>query len=122
VGPDRNTHLRNIAILAVLAVAVWQLPGGSEGGATVANLLGIVLWGGLLFFAFRLYMEHRVTLFGWEDRQRALAYGSVGLAAIALIATSRLWDQGGLGALLWFGLIFLAGMGLYRVVRAAREY
>ena len=28
VGPDRNTHLRNAGIVLLLAVAVWQLPGG----------------------------------------------------------------------------------------------
>jgi hypothetical protein len=122
MGPDRNTHLRNIAILLLLAVAVWQVPGGDEGGATVAALLLIVLWGGLLFFAYRMYMEHRLTLFGWDDRQRGLLYGSLGLAAITLIATGRMWDEGGLGALAWFALIFLAGSGVYRVVRAVREY
>ena len=30
MGPDRKTHLRNIAIIVLLAVAVWQVPGGDR--------------------------------------------------------------------------------------------
>ena len=43
-------------------------------------------------------MEHRETIFGLEERQRGLLYGALALAAFALVATSRLWDAGGLGA------------------------
>ena len=43
-------------------------------------------------------MEHRDTIFGLEERQRGLLYGALALAAFALVATSRLWDAGGLGA------------------------
>jgi len=122
VGPDRNKHLRNIAIILVLAVAVWQLPGGDEGSNTILNILGVVFWGGLVFLAYRLYMEHRMTLFGLGDRTRAILYGSVALVAITLTATSRMWDAGGLGALAWFALIGAAVYGLLHVFRVAREY
>jgi hypothetical protein len=121
VGPDRARHIRNVLIIVVLAVAVWQLPGGSSGSATVYNVLTVVLTAGLLFFGYRLYMEHRATIFGLGDRQRGILYGAVALAAFALIATSKLWDQGGLGALLWFGLLALAAFGLYSVWRFYQE-
>ena len=77
VGPDRNTHLRNFAILILIAVAVWQLPGGGTATATINNLLGLVFAGGLVFFGYRMYMEHRPSLFMLEDKVRALLYGSV---------------------------------------------
>jgi hypothetical protein len=122
VGPDRAKHLRNVAIIVVLALVVWLLPGGDAGSNTVYNLLTIVLTAGLLFFGYRLYMEHRATIFGLGDNQRGVLYGAIALAAIALLATSRLWDQGGLGALIWFGLLSLAAWGIYRVWRAYSEY
>ena len=122
MGPDRAKHLRNFLIIVVLALAVWLLPGGNTGSATIYNVLTIVLTAGLMFFAYRLYMEHRATIFGLGDRQRAILYGCVAMIAFALIATSKLWNQGGLGALLWFGLIGLAAYGMYTVWRAYQEY
>ena len=101
---------------------VWLLPGGDTGSATVYNLLTVILTAGLLFFAFRLYMEHRATIFGLGDRQRGILYGAVALAGFAIIATSMLWDEGGLGAMLWFAMIGLAVYGMYTVWRAYQEY
>jgi hypothetical protein len=122
MGPDRNKHIRNVLIIVGLALAVWLLPGGDTASSTVGNLLTVILMAGLLFFGFRLYMEHRATIFGLEDRQRGILYGAVALAAFAIIATSKLWDEGGLGAMLWFGLIGLAVYGMYTVWRAYQEY
>ena len=122
MGPDRGTHLRNIAIVLLLAVIVWQVPGGDTGSNTISNLLGIIFIGGLLFFGYRMYMEHRDTIFGLPERSRGILYASVALAGITLIATGRMWDSGGLGAVLWLAFITLAVWGLYSVWRAYRTY
>jgi hypothetical protein len=122
VGPDRNKHLRNIAIVLLLAVIVWRVPGGDTASVTINNLLGIVFIGGLLFFGYRLYMEHRDTIFGLEERQRGILYASFALGAITLVATRRMWDEGGLGAILWLLFIGLTIWGFYTVWRAYREY
>jgi hypothetical protein len=122
MGPDRAKNIRNVLIIIGLALVVWLLPGGRTGSNTVYNLLTVLLTAGLMFFAFRLYMEHRATIFGLEDRQRGILYGAVALAGFALIATSKLWNDGGLGALLWFAMIALAGYGMYSVWRAYQEY
>ena len=122
VGPDRNTHLRNFAILVLIAVAVWQLPGGGTATATINNILGLIFAGGLVFFGYRMYMEHRSSLFMLEDKVRALLYGSLVLVALALIGTSRLWDEGGLGVLVWLALIGAGVYGCATVYRTSREY
>ena len=122
MGPDRGKHLRNIAIVILLAVVVWQVPGGDTAGVTINNLLGVIFLGGLLFFGYRFYMEHRDSIFGLEERQRGILYASLALVAIALVATSRMWNAGGLGAVLWLAFISLAVWGLYSVWRAYREY
>ena len=122
MGPDRNRHIRNVLIIVALALAVWLLPGGDTGSNTIYNLLTVILMAGLLFFGYRLYMEHRATIFGLEDRERGILYGAVALAGFAIIATSKLWDEGGLGAMLWFGLIGLAVYGMYSVWRTYQEY
>jgi hypothetical protein len=122
VGPDRRTHARNIAIIVALAVAVWLVPGGGTASVTISNLLSIVFIGGLLFFGYRMYMEHRETIFGLPERSRGILYAAVALAAITLVATGRMWDAGGLGAMLWLAFMVLAIWGLYSVWRAYREY
>ena len=122
MGPDRKTHLRNFGILILLALAVWLLPGGGTAAGTINNILGLLFAGGLVFFAYRMYMEHRTSLFMLEDRVRALLYGSVALIALALIATGRLWDDGGLGVLVWLALIGAGAYGCVTVYRASREY
>ena len=55
---------------------MWLLPGGDTGSNTIYNLLTVILTAGLLFFAYRLYMEHRATIFGLGDRQRGILYGA----------------------------------------------
>jgi hypothetical protein len=122
VGPDRNKHLRNAAIVVLLAVAVWKLPGGGTAAAVINNVLGLSFAGGIVFFGYRLYIEHRSSLFMLEDRTRALLYGSGVLAAFALIATRRLWDEGGVGALIWLALLGAAAYGVMTVYRASRDY
>ena len=122
VGPDTGKHLRNIAIILLLAVAVWKIPGGDKASPTISNLLTIVFVGGLLFFGYRLYMENRETILGLPERQRGILYAALALAVITLVATGRMWDEGGLGAVLWLGFLGLSIWALFSVWRAYREY
>ena len=122
MGPDGRKHLRNIAIIMLLAVVVWQVPGGDRAGSTIANIISIIFVGGLLFFGYRLYMENRETIFGLEERQRGVLYAGAALIAITLVATRRMWDAGGIGAIVW---LMMLGAGVYAIVgvwRAYREY
>jgi hypothetical protein len=122
VGSDRLKHLRNIAIIVVLAVAVWKLPAGGTASATVSNILSVLFVGGLLFLGYRLYMERREVIMGLEDRLRGILYGSLALATITLVATRKWWAAGGVGTLVWLALMCLALYGVYYVWRAYRTY
>lgn len=119
MGPDRNKHLRNIAIIIVLAVIVWQVPGGSEASVTLSNVLSVIFAGGLAFLAYRVYMQNRETVFGLEERQRGLLYAGMALVAITLVATSRMWDASPLGPVVW---LFLMGAGIYAIYAVWRAY
>jgi hypothetical protein len=122
VGSEPGKHIRNIAIIVVLAVAVWKIPGGGTASATVSNLLWVAFLGGVAFFAYRTYMERRDMLHGLEDRQRGFLYGAFALIAFALIATSRMWNAGGLGAVVWLAMLGAAAWAIYSVWRAHRAY
>src|SRR3954451_6547950 len=113
---DRYKNLRNAAIILVLAVAVWKLPGGGVAAETISNIFSVLFMGGLFFFGYRMYMEHRETLYMLEERQRALLYGALALIAFAFAATSRLWTElVALGGMLWLAMLGAAAWALYSV-------
>jgi hypothetical protein len=114
-------HLRNAAIIVVLALIVWLVPGGDTASSTLSSLIGIAFAAGLLFFAYRIYMERRDTLFGLEERQRGILYASLALATVAIVGTRRMWDTGA-GALVWMVMVCLAAFGAYSVWQAYRQY
>ena len=122
MGPDRAKHIRNILIIVGLALVVWLVPGGDTAASTISNLLTLVFVAGLLFFGYRMYMEHRETILGLAERQRGIFYAAIALATITIVATGRMWDAGGLGAILWLAFLGLAVWGVYSVWRAYREY
>jgi hypothetical protein len=112
---------RNVAIVAILALAVTVLPGGGTAAGTFGAALFVVLTVGLGVFAARLYMEHRIGLYGLGDNYRALLYGAIALAVLTVAAGPRLFGSGP-GTIAWIVLIAVACYALYLVVRHAREY
>jgi TRAP-type C4-dicarboxylate transport system permease small subunit len=123
VGPDRAKHIRNILIIVVLALGVSFIPGGARAANTIANILSIIFVGGMLFLGYRLYMENRETIFGLEERQRGVLYAALALITITLVATRRMWQEGGsIGALVWLAMMGAGVYALYGVWRAYREY
>jgi hypothetical protein len=112
---------RNAAIVLLLALAVWALPGGGTAAQFVGALLFVLITIGLVVFVGRLYLENRVEIYSLGDRYRALLYGSVGIAVWTLAAGPRLFNTG-LGTLLWFVLMGTASYAVYLVWRHQREY
>ena len=113
--------VRNVAIILALAALVALAPGGGNATDAIMQALVIVMLAFIAWFVVRMYREHRTDLYSLGDRNRAILYGSVGLATIALVATDRMWDTGP-GLIAWFALVGLAGYGAYYVFRASREY
>jgi len=113
--------VRNVAIIAALAALVAFAPGGGTGSQVILQIFSILFLAGIVLMAYRLYREHRVALYGLGDRNRALLYGAVGLAVLAVAGTQKLWDTGA-GTLVWFVMVALASFAVYTVFRASREY
>ncbi len=111
--------VRNVLILLALAAAVDLLPGASGASSLLSGLLQLIFLGGLAWFGYRLYREHRVALFSLGDRARGILYGSLVLVVLGFAATARLWQSGG-GIIAWLMLLGLACAGFLHVVRVAR--
>ncbi len=113
--------LRNVAIIAVLALGVAVLPGGSTAAevAIEALLMGFLATIGL--FGYRLYLENQLTLSTLSDPRRAILYGAFGVIALMIAATDELTATS-TGVLVWIALIGLSAFAIVRIWTDARTY
>ena len=112
--------VRNVLIVLAIAAAVAFLPGAGLAANLVNYLLSLLFFGGLAWLAGRLYLEHRLDLESLGDRRRLILYGAIGVAALTIAATPRLWNTGP-GTLLWFLLLAAVSYALYVSYRAYRD-
>jgi hypothetical protein len=115
-------HVRNWSIVALIALAIVVLPGGGPTLNVVMTLLSIAFFAGIALFAYRMYHENRFTVDSLSDRQRLVLYGSVGVAFLNFTATSRLFDAGGVGVLVWIALLALCSYGVMWVYISYQRY
>jgi TRAP-type C4-dicarboxylate transport system permease small subunit len=112
---------RNIAIVALIAAAVYLLPGGGRAAQTFLDVVYVAFGVAIGYLGLRLYREHRVGLHGLGDLHRGLLYGAISVGLVTVMARARMW-QTGLGELLWFVLIGAVVYALIAVVRRWRAY
>jgi len=111
---------RNFAIVALVALGFAVLPGGSSTLSVILAILTIGFFAAIALLGFRLYREHRFTIESLETTQRAVLYGSVGLAVLTFAASGRLLQ--GAGVLVWLALLGLASYGVFWVFQRYRRY
>jgi EamA domain-containing membrane protein RarD len=112
---------RNVGIILVLAALVAFIPGGGTTASVIGGVLSTLILVSLVFFVARLYREHRLDIEGLGDRWRAVLYGAVGVAILAMAARSRLSETSG-GTLVWVALLGCASYAVYLVWRRYRQY
>ena len=109
-------------VIMLIALALTVLPGGGSALDVALTLLTIVFFTAIALLAYRLFREHRFELDSLEPRQRLVLYGSIGLAFLTFTATNRLFDEGGVGVLLWLALLALSSYGVFWVWTQYRSY
>jgi hypothetical protein len=118
---ERYRPAINVAIVLLIAAAVFLLPGGGQAASTFEAVLMIGFGVGFGYLGLRLYREHRVTVHGLGDNHRAGLYGALALAAFLVAGRERMWGTG-LGELVWFALALLVIYGLMVTYRRWRAY
>ncbi len=118
---ERLKTTRNVAIVALIAAAVYFLPSGGRVANTFEALLYIGFGVAIGYLGLRFYREYRVALHGLGDPYRGLLYGAVALGVLLWMSRVRMW-QTGLGELLWFALVGGIVYALIAVVRRWRAY
>jgi hypothetical protein len=112
---------RNIGIIALVALAIAVLPGGGDTANFVLGALSLGFLAAIGLLGYRLYMEHRFTLWSMTRRHRAMLYGGIAGAVATLTASSRLWESG-FGTVMWFVLLGGCGLAVYHAWIESRRY
>ncbi len=117
-----NTNLRNAVIVLAMAGVIYAL--GSAGAFALSTLVTAIVLG---FFAAsawalsRFYVEHRTGIESLGVRRRAILYGALGVAALAVTAVDR-FTASGLGTVIWLVLLGCCVYALYAVWRSTKQY
>jgi hypothetical protein len=112
---------RNVAIVALVAAAVYLLPGGGRAASTFEAVLQVAFGVAIGYLGLRSYREHRVALHSLGDRYRGLLYGALAIGVVVVIGRHRMWETG-IGELVWFALMGLVVYALIAVYRYSRTY
>jgi hypothetical protein len=115
-------QVRNWGIIALIALAVVVLPAGGAALNVVFALLTIAFFSAIALFGYRLYHQQRFTLDSLSDRQRFVLYASLGVALLNFTATSRLFNAGGAGVLVWIVVLGLCSYGVMWVYVSYQRY
>lgn len=112
---------RNIAIIALLALAVAFVPGGGNVADALIAVITLAFFAAIGYAAVRLYNANRYTVWSMPDRDRALFFGGIGVLVLCLVALDRAFDNGA-SALVWFGAVGLACLAIFRAWTSARRF
>ena len=113
--------LRNIAIIALIAVPVAFVPGGGAAARAVLAALGLLFLATIGFAAYQAYRSNRLTITTLPDLQRAVFWSAVGVIVLMIVAADEMLNTAG-GTLVWIGLLALSAVAILRVWTEAHRY
>jgi hypothetical protein len=114
--------VRNIAIIALLALGVAFLPGGGNAAQAVTTTLLLAFLVTIGFGAYQIYRQNRLTFDSLPDQRRGVLLGAVGVLVLMVAGAQEMLDGGGGGALLWVMLTALAVLAIVSVWAEAQRY
>ena len=107
--------------MLVIAALVVVVPGGGTGASVATQVVSLAFLASIGWFASVMYRQHRADPVLAGDGRRAIVYVAVGVAALTLTATSRLWHSPG-GSIAWLVLLAGAAYAVFAIVWGARKY
>ena len=113
--------IRNLAIILLLALGVYAIPGGGTAAETAIAALVMGFLAAIGFFVYRMYRENQLTLMTLTDGRRAILYGAFAVMALMIAGTDELLSSGP-GTLAWIALLGLSAFAIFRVWTEASTY
>jgi hypothetical protein len=114
--------LWKLGLIALVALVLTGLPGGDNALDFLLTALSLGFFTAIALLGYRLFLQFRTDLEGLPEQSRAVLYGSIGLAFLTFCATSRLFDVGGGGVVIWLALLGACSYGVYWVWARYRAY
>ncbi|HEX3263784.1 MAG TPA: hypothetical protein VHR37_08985 [Solirubrobacterales bacterium] len=114
--------LRNVAIIAVLAVPLAFVPGGGNAAQAVLVTLGMAFLATIAAAARQIHRENRLTFDSLPDDQRAVLFGAIGVIVLMIAGAGKLLGGGGIGAVIWVTLVACAVIAIVGVWMRAHTY
>jgi tellurite resistance protein TehA-like permease len=111
-----------LGVVALIALVLAVLPGGGNALNVVLTALTIVFFAAIALLVARLYRQYRLDIETLDSNVRLALYGSLAIAVLTFTGTDRLFNAGGGGVLLWFGLLAVASYGLFWAWTRYRRY
>ena len=113
--------LRNVAIIAGIALLLTVAPGGDNFTDGLLTLLSLILLGAIALLAVRFWRESSLTRDAMTDRQRLTIYVALGVIALAVVGTDELLETGA-GTVVWLVLLAASGWLIFNTWREANSY
>lgn len=113
--------VRNIAIIALLALGVAFLPGGGDFAAAVLTAITMGFLVVISFAVYQAYRANRLTMLALPDSRRLVLLSAVGLIVLMIAGASQMFETG-LGTLAWILLMASAAIAIWLVWSEAKSY
>jgi hypothetical protein len=110
--------LRNIVIIALLALLLTILPGGGNLATGILTAISLLFFAAMAMVVVRLWKETSLSRDAMTDRQRGIVYGSLGAIALMVAGTDELLDTG-VGLLVWLVVLGTAAWLIFSTWREA---
>lgn len=113
--------LRNVAIVALLALLVTVAPGGGNLVEATLVTLTLIFLAALGMLAVQTWHRTSFTRDVMTERQRIILYGSLGAIALMVAGVDEMFESGG-GTVVWFLIVGTAGYLIYTTWKQASSY
>lgn len=109
--------VRNIVIIALLALVLTLLPSGGNIADGVLTALSLLFLGAIALLLVRFWKQNSLARDAMTDRQRGTIYGCLGAIALMIAGTDELFDTGA-GTVAW---LVIVGVSVWLIFTTWRE-
>lgn len=112
--------VRNIVIIALLALLVTVLPAGGNVTDAILAALWLIFLGAIALLLVRFWNENSLARDAMSDRQRGTIYAGLGAIALMVAGTDELFETGA-GTVAWIVIVAVSGWLIVNTWRQAQS-